>query len=52
MEAAMRSAGRPVQLTELTGEDHNLQDEKSRAAALAAATAFLTAYNPPGPQSP
>ncbi|HYE47470.1 MAG TPA: S9 family peptidase [Caulobacter sp.] len=47
MAAALRRAGKPVELLSLDGGDHWLTDEASRTAMLKAALAFLEKHNPP-----
>ena len=47
MAAALQAAGKPVELVELTGEDHNLQKSTTRTQMLLAIDAFVEKYNPP-----
>ena len=44
---ALKSAGKPVELVELDGEDHWLSRGATRLAMLKAAVAFLEKNNPP-----
>ncbi|BBF80507.1 alpha/beta hydrolase family protein [Asticcacaulis excentricus] len=46
MEAALKKAGKPVELVRLKGEDHWLSVETTRTALLKAAIAFLETHNP------
>ncbi len=46
MEKALKSAGKPVQLITLEGEDHWLSRAESRTAMLKAAVAFVEKNNP------
>ncbi len=43
---ALKSAGKPVELVELTGEDHWLSSPATRAQTLTASVAFVEKYNP------
>ncbi len=47
MAAALRRAGKPVELIELSGEDHWLSREESRTRTLIETVGFLEANNPP-----
>jgi dipeptidyl aminopeptidase/acylaminoacyl peptidase len=47
MRSALKSAGKPVELVTLAGEDHHLSHEQTRVAMLQAAVAFVQKYNPP-----
>jgi dipeptidyl aminopeptidase/acylaminoacyl peptidase len=47
MAAALRRAGKPVELIELSGEDHWLSREESRTRTLIETVRFLEANNPP-----
>lgn len=47
MEAALRKAGKPVEVVTLPKEDHWLSREEGRRAMLEAAMAFVLKYNPP-----
>jgi dipeptidyl aminopeptidase/acylaminoacyl peptidase len=47
MERALRRAGKPVQIIELEGEDHNLSMSATRTAMLKAAVEFVERHNPP-----
>lgn len=47
MEAALKSAGKPVQLIELPGQDHWLTDETTRIQMLKASVDFVLKNNPP-----
>lgn len=47
MANALRDAGKPVELIELTGEDHWLSRAETRQRMLAETVRFLEAYNPP-----
>jgi dipeptidyl aminopeptidase/acylaminoacyl peptidase len=49
MAAAMRSAGRPVELLALPGADHWLLEEDARIAMLKASVDFVMKYDPPDP---
>lgn len=46
MQRAMTAAGKPVQLVELSTEDHRLSRSETRLEALKAAMAFVQKYNP------
>jgi len=48
MASALKSAGKPVELVELDGEDHWLSRSKTRLQMLQAMVAFVEKYNPPG----
>jgi dipeptidyl aminopeptidase/acylaminoacyl peptidase len=47
MRDALTSAGKPVELVELTGEDHWLSKAETRTQMLEASVAFVEKYNPP-----
>ena len=47
MEAALKAAGKTVELLALDGEDHWLSRGETRAAMLKAAVAFVNRYDPP-----
>lgn len=47
MAAALRAAGKPVELIELPGEDHWLSSGETRLQMLKASVAFLEKNNPP-----
>ncbi|RZJ03517.1 MAG: S9 family peptidase [Brevundimonas sp.] len=47
MAGALRRAGKPFELIELTGEDHNLSRTQTRLQMLEATVRFLQANNPP-----
>ena len=47
MEAALKKAGKPVELVTLTGDDHGLAREATRLQALQATVTFLEKNNPP-----
>lgn len=47
MEAALRGAGKPVDMVTLPGEDHWLSRNATRLAMLSAAVDFITRHNPP-----
>ncbi len=47
MEAALKKAGKPVELVELKGEDHWLSRSDTRLQMLTASVRFLEACNPP-----
>jgi dipeptidyl aminopeptidase/acylaminoacyl peptidase len=47
MAAALRRAGKPVELIELAGEDHWLSREETRTRMLTETVRFLEANNPP-----
>jgi dipeptidyl aminopeptidase/acylaminoacyl peptidase len=47
MAAALQGAGKPVEIIELTGEDHYLQKSTTRTQMLLAIDAFVEKYNPP-----
>ncbi|MBB3861962.1 dipeptidyl aminopeptidase/acylaminoacyl peptidase [Novosphingobium hassiacum] len=47
MDAALRAAGKPVELVVLPGEDHYLSRSATRLAMLEALVRFVTAHNPP-----
>jgi len=49
MAAALRTAGKPVELVTLPGEDHWLSRGETRLAMLEAAVRFIVANNPPDP---
>jgi dipeptidyl aminopeptidase/acylaminoacyl peptidase len=49
MEAALRRAGKPVELVVMPHEDHNLSREATRTLMLKSAVAFVEKYNPPDP---
>jgi dipeptidyl aminopeptidase/acylaminoacyl peptidase len=49
MAAALRAAGKPVELIELPHEDHWLSHATNRIAMLTAAVAFVEKYDPPDP---
>jgi dipeptidyl aminopeptidase/acylaminoacyl peptidase len=49
MLAAMKRAGKPVELVTLKHEDHWLSRGETRQQMLEASTAFLKANNPPDP---
>jgi acetyl esterase/lipase len=49
MAAALRAAGKPVELVTLPGEDHWLSRGETRLAMLEAAVRFILANNPPDP---
>ncbi len=48
MERALKSAGKPVELVVMPGEDHWLSSEATRLLMLQSATSFIERYNPPG----
>ncbi len=48
MEAALRAAGKPVELVVLPDEDHYLSRSATRLAMLEALMRFVTTHNPPG----
>jgi dipeptidyl aminopeptidase/acylaminoacyl peptidase len=48
MKSALEAAHKPVELIELTGQDHWLTDEPTRTQMLKAAVAFVEKHNPPG----
>ncbi len=48
MQRALKSAGKPVELVELKGEDHWLSRSVTRKAMLEAAVDFVQRHNPPG----
>lgn len=47
MESALRSAGKPVEMVTLRGEDHWLSRGDTRLSMLEAAVRFLEKHNPP-----
>ncbi len=47
MRDALRTAGKPVDFIELTGEDHYLEKQATRVQMLTAAVAFVEKYDPP-----
>jgi dipeptidyl aminopeptidase/acylaminoacyl peptidase len=47
MAAALRAAGKPVEMVELRGEDHWLSRGATRLQMLQATVAFVEKYNPP-----
>ena len=47
MAAALRRAGKPVELVTLAGEDHWLSKSETRLAMLESAIAFIEKHNPP-----
>lgn len=47
MERALRSAGKPVELVTLAGEDHWLSKSATRLEMLTRASEFIRRYNPP-----
>ncbi len=47
MEAALKRAGKPVEMVVLKGEDHWLSTSETRLEMLTASTAFLERCNPP-----
>jgi len=47
MERALRSAGKPVEMLTLDGEDHGLSGETTRIAMLQASVTFVLKHNPP-----
>jgi dipeptidyl aminopeptidase/acylaminoacyl peptidase len=47
MAAALKRAGKPVEVVELPGEDHWLSQDSTRKAMLAAALAFVERNDPP-----
>jgi dipeptidyl aminopeptidase/acylaminoacyl peptidase len=47
MEAALKRAGKPVEMVTLKGEDHWLSTSETRLEMLTASTAFLERCNPP-----
>ena len=47
MAAALRAAGKPVELIEFAGQDHWLSEESSRIQMLKAAVDFVLAHDPP-----
>jgi dipeptidyl aminopeptidase/acylaminoacyl peptidase len=47
MERKLRSAGKPVELLRIKGEDHWLSQDATRKQVLAAALAFVEDHNPP-----
>ena len=47
MEAALKRAGKPVEMVTLKGEDHWLSTSETRLQMLTASTAFLERCNPP-----
>ena len=47
MERALKSAGKPVQMVTLKGEDHWLSRDETRTAMLKASVDFVKRYNPP-----
>jgi dipeptidyl aminopeptidase/acylaminoacyl peptidase len=49
MAAALKDAGKPVELLRLDGEDHWLSRSKTRLQMLKATVAFVEKYNPAGP---
>ncbi|QTC93391.1 S9 family peptidase [Brevundimonas goettingensis] len=51
MAAALRRAGKPVELIELSGEDHHMSREETRTQMLTETVRFLEANNPPGAPS-
>ncbi len=48
MAAALKAAGKPVELVSLPGEDHWLSRDDTRLQTLQATVKFLEANNPPG----
>lgn len=48
MDAALRAAGKPVELVVLPDEDHYLSRSATRLAMLEALVRFVTKHNPPG----
>jgi dipeptidyl aminopeptidase/acylaminoacyl peptidase len=51
MAAALKAAGKPVELVTLPGEDHWLSRSETRLQMLQATARFLEAHNPPDPAS-
>jgi dipeptidyl aminopeptidase/acylaminoacyl peptidase len=49
MTAALKAAGKPVELVVLPGEDHWLSREETRVMMLKAAVAFVEKHDPPQP---
>lgn len=49
MAAALRQAGKPVELVTLAGEDHFLSRGETRLMMLEAAVRFIQTHNPPDP---
>lgn len=49
MAAALRRAGKPVELVTLEGEDHGLSRSETRLKMLQSTVAFLEKHNPPNP---
>jgi len=47
MEAALRAAGKPVQMVTLPGEDHWLSRSSTRLAMVEASVGFVMMHNPP-----
>ena len=47
MAAALKRAGKPVELVTLKGEDHSLSRSETRLIMLKALVGFLEKYNPP-----
>ena len=47
MQAALKAAGKPVEMITLPNEDHWLSREQTRISMLTAAVAFVEKYNPP-----
>jgi len=52
MEAALKAAGKPVQLVVMPNEDHWLSREETRELMLKSAVAFVEANDPPDPPPP
>ena len=46
MRNALKSAGKPVEIVTLPGEDHHLSREQTRIAMLQAAVSFVERFNP------
>ena len=51
MMAALKRAGKPVEMVTLPGEDHWLSKSETRLTMLKAAVGFVEKYNPPDPAS-
>lgn len=47
MRDALKRAGKPVEMVELAGEDHHLDNQATRIQMVTAAVAFVEKYNPP-----
>jgi dipeptidyl aminopeptidase/acylaminoacyl peptidase len=47
MAAALRAAGKPVELQEISAQDHWLSKAATRTATVKASVAFVLAHNPP-----